>query len=124
MKKRKRKIKTAISGYQELLAIKKELKRDITKQEKSIKNDLLNVGKIYRTLRKVLFTKKKKKNTIRNNPATFILSELLVHFMEPYAKSNNQKQILLPVISFGMSYFIVNRLNSISKSLFKRNRSA
>jgi len=67
MKKRKRKIKTAISGYQELLAIKKELKRDITKQEKSIKNDLLNVGKIYRTLRKVLFTKKKKKNTMRNN---------------------------------------------------------
>ena len=117
-KKKKRMTKGNISDYNEFLAIKKELKKNITKQEKSFINNVLNTKSIYKTTKNIFFTEKNKKNRAFNNSTILLLNDLLVQFLEPYAKNEKQKQILIPAISLGISYFAVSKLSS------KRNSSS
>ncbi len=106
----KKKVRGKISGYSELLAIKKELQNNITKQEKYFHDDLLSINNIYNTTLGFL-TRKKNKEKIFNNSDTLILNDLLLKIIEPHIKNDKQKQILLPAISLGISYFAINLIN-------------
>ena len=121
---KKKKIKSAISNYNELLVIKKELQKNITKQEKSLKNDILLAGNVFNIYQNFFSKKNKKNNIILNSPSAMILNELLIRLFEPFAKNKKQKQILIPIISSGISYIIVKKLNKKQNSLFKNNQSA
>ena len=107
----KKKVKGEISGYHELLAIKKELRKNIEKQEEHFNNDIFKIDKIYNSTLKFLLSRKKNKENIFDNSNTLILNDLIVRFLEPYAKGSKEKQILLPPVSLGISYFIINLLN-------------
>ena len=107
----KKNVRGKISGYHELMAIKKELRKNIIKQEESFNNDILSIDNIYNTTMTFL-TRKKNKEKIFNNSSTLLLNDLIVQFIEPYLKSEKQKQIILPTISLGISVFVVNLLNS------------
>ena len=112
---KKRKIKGEISGYGEFVAIKRELRKKISKQEKSFNNDILSIDNVYNTTMTLLKRKKNKKK-IFDNSSTLLLNDLIVQFIGPYLKNKKQKQVILPTISLGISVFVVNLLNRGSRT--------
>ncbi len=109
MKKMNRKGK--ISGYNEFVAIKRELRKNISKQEESFNNDILSVDSIYNTTMKLL-TRKNNNKKVFDNSNILMLNDLIIQFAEPYLKSEKQKQVFLPAISLGISVFVTNILNN------------
>ena len=108
--KKKKNVRGKISGYHELIAIKKELRKNILKQEESFNNDILSIDNIYNTTMTFL-TRKKNNEKVFDNSSTLLLSDLITQFTEPYLKNSKQKQILLPQFSLGISYLVINMLN-------------
>jgi hypothetical protein len=115
---KKSNVKGEISGYREFVAIKRELRKNILKQEESFNNDILSIDNIYNTTMTFL-TRKKKKEKVFDNSNTLMLSDLIVQFVEPYIKDKRKKQVVLPAISLGISFFVTNLLNNG----FQKNQS-
>ncbi len=109
--KKKKNIRGKISGYHELIAIKKELRKSIAEQEEYFNNDLFKIDNIYKSAVKFILSRKKGKETVLNNSNTLILTDLIIGALGPYTKTSKQKQILLPPVSLAISYAIISLLN-------------
>ncbi len=109
MKKRNKKGK--ISGYSEFIAIKRELRKSISKQEESFNNDILSVDSIYNTTMNLL-TRRNNNEKVFDNSNTLMLNDLIIQIAKPYLKNEKQKQVFLPAISLGISIFVTNILNN------------
>ena len=107
---KKSNVKGKISGYNELVAIKRELSKNISKQEKSFNNDIMSIDNVYNTTM-TFFKRRKNKKKVFDNSNVLMLSDLITQFAEPYIKDKKQKQVYLPAVSLGISFFVTNLLN-------------
>ena len=112
MRRNKKSRKGEISGYNELLAIKKELRKNINEQEEYFTNDLLSIDKVYGGFVRVILSKVKNNEKVFDNSNILTLNDLISNIAKPYVKESKQKQAVLPVISLGISFFVINVLNN------------
>ena len=111
--------RSRISSYDELLAIKNELRKNIYRQEDSLNNDIFNVDRVYNAAIRMV-TARKKGRKVFNNDNVLALSDLLSQLINPFVKNIKQKETIIPVVSLGLSFLVINLLNG---SLEKKNES-
>jgi archaellum component FlaF (FlaF/FlaG flagellin family) len=102
--------RSRISSYNELLAIKGELRRNISRQEDSLNNDVFKVDRVYNAAIKMV-TARKKGRKVFNNDNVLALSDLLSQLINPFMKNNKQKEAIIPVVSLSISVLVINLLN-------------
>lgn len=107
----KRKAKSRISNYDELLAIKRTLRRNIADQEDSLSSDIFSFNNIYNNYIKGFVSKKRKKKKFDNNNI-LALNDVMSELLNPLVKNSKHKDVYAPVLTLGISVLVVNLLNS------------
>ncbi|GEM_PF-6204707 len=114
----KKKEKSRISNYNELLAIKRTLRKNIANQEESLSNDIFSLNHLYNTYVKVFISKKKGKKKL-DNKNVLALNDMMTELINPLVKNSKHKDVYAPVLSLGISVLVVNLLNNS----FQKNKS-
>ena len=109
----KRKQKSTISNYNDLLLVKEELRSGVLDSEESFRSDIAFAGDVIKAF-KISISKKKSKQERKffKDSLMVLFDDLFVKFLQPYAKNNKQKQVYIPLISIVFSYFIADRLSN------------
>ena len=110
----KRKVRSRISSYDELLAIKRTLRRNIADQEDSLTNDIFSFNHIYKNYIKGFVSKKRAKKKFDNNNI-LALNDIMSELLNPLVKNSKHKDVYAPVLSLGISVLVVNLLNNSNK---------
>ncbi len=111
----KKKPKNIISNYDDLLLVKKELRSKILDHEVSFTKDITLVGNAIKVL-KISISKKRTKKDKRfiKQSLRFLIDDMLLHILQPFAKNKKQEQLFVPIVSTVLSYLIADKIGSKS----------